>query len=211
MAHLHIIYKIINKINKKFYIGYHKTKNINDEYFGSGNLIKRAIKKYGKENFDKKILFVFTNEREAFKKEKELVNENLINSKNCYNINLGGHGGFEAIRRMKKNTSCLGRKIIHNPDTGETKKVFKEDLNVLLLKGWVEGFSAEHRKKLSIGGQKKIQTLEHRKKNSESKKNAVIMINKDLNIKKFVKKDKINEYESKGWRIYSIHFKKINI
>jgi len=49
--------------------------------------------------------------------------------------------------------------------------------------------------------------------NAESCVNELfdVIITHDLNIKKFVKKDKINEYESRGWKLYSIHFKKINI
>jgi len=47
-----IIYKTTNKINNKFYVGY-DTKN-NPKYLGSGLLLKRAIEKYGQENFKKK-------------------------------------------------------------------------------------------------------------------------------------------------------------
>ena len=53
------IYKIINLVDGKFYIGRRSTsKEINkDTYFGSGGIhFKRAIKKYGKENFKKEIL-----------------------------------------------------------------------------------------------------------------------------------------------------------
>lgn len=49
------IYKTTNLINGRIYIGL-KTGEFNSDYFGSGVLIKRAIKKYGKENFRIRVL-----------------------------------------------------------------------------------------------------------------------------------------------------------
>lgn len=49
------VYCVTNLINGKKYIGQNKTCNIN--YLGSGKLIRYAIKKYGKENFIKQILW----------------------------------------------------------------------------------------------------------------------------------------------------------
>ena len=48
-----IVYLITNLINGKRYIGM-DSKN-NPQYLGSGTLILKAIKKYGKENFKKEI------------------------------------------------------------------------------------------------------------------------------------------------------------
>lgn len=93
----YIVYKITNIINGKFYIGKHQTKDLNDGYLGSGTLIRKAIKKYGKENFEKEILFVFDNEAEMNAKEKELV----IISEMSYNLCEGGKGGFSYINRNK--------------------------------------------------------------------------------------------------------------
>lgn len=62
------IYKITNLINQKIYIGKHQTKNLNDGYFGSGIFLRKAISKYGKENFVKEIMFIF--DKFSFRKGK---------------------------------------------------------------------------------------------------------------------------------------------
>lgn len=88
------IYKITNNINGKCYIGAHQTTNLNDEYLGSGTVIKRAVAKYGPSAFTKKILYIFNSSEEMFKREKELVDEAFINNPNTYNCFPGGQGGF---------------------------------------------------------------------------------------------------------------------
>ena len=93
------IYKITNKINGKYYIGKHQTKNLNDGYMGSGKLIISALSKYGIENFTKEILFIFDNPQNMNDKEKELV---VINE-NSYNLCPGGHGGFGFINDIGLN------------------------------------------------------------------------------------------------------------
>ena len=61
----HTVYITENKVNNKLYIGYHLTNKSYDNYFGSGILIQKAIKKYGKEKFQKIILGEFNNYPEA--------------------------------------------------------------------------------------------------------------------------------------------------
>lgn len=93
------IYKITNILDGKYYIGKHKTKDLNDEYFGSGKLIKRAIKKHGIENFTKEILYIFQTEEEMNTKEKELVTLNEMS----YNLCPGGHGGWGYVNSTGMN------------------------------------------------------------------------------------------------------------
>ena len=88
------VYKITNKINDKIYIGKHQTSNINDNYLGSGKLLRKAIEKYGKESFKKEILHVFDNEEDMNVKEAELVDEEFCLREDTYNICPGGKGGW---------------------------------------------------------------------------------------------------------------------
>ena len=88
------LYKITNNINSKFYYGVHSLNK--NHYFGSGLLIKKAIKTYGKCNFYKTILFEGTIE-DCYEIEELIVDEQLVNNDNCYNLCLGGYGGLKLI------------------------------------------------------------------------------------------------------------------
>jgi len=86
------IYKVSNLLNGKFYIGQHQTTDLQDTYLGSGTSVVRAIKKYGRLNFSKEVLFVFDNFDEMNNKEIEMVTEGLIKHPLCYNQVIGGQG-----------------------------------------------------------------------------------------------------------------------
>jgi hypothetical protein len=206
MAHVYIIYRIVNKINNKFYIGVHRTKDVNDGYLGSGHNIKAAIVKYGIEHFKKEILHIFTNKKEAFKKEKELVAAEQVNSKMCYNIKEGGYGGFDHIRSANLHKSTYGTKVMHHPDTNEIKKIKKDLVNSFIQQGWVLGYSKIAKERMSQAGKIKVQTIEHRRKNSESKKNSIIMINNHTGIKKFIKRHLIQDFINQNWSVYDWKF-----
>lgn len=89
----YLIYQIRNKLNGMIYIGQHQTENVDDGYMGSGLRIRRAIEKYGIENFEKTILFECKSEAEMNAKEAEIVNEEFIARDDVYNICLGGMDG----------------------------------------------------------------------------------------------------------------------
>lgn len=87
------IYKTTNLLDGKFYIGMHKTNNLEDGYIGSGKILRRAIKKHGLENFRKDILFVFNTQQDMIDKEIELITEELVKNPASYNLTVGGWGG----------------------------------------------------------------------------------------------------------------------
>ena len=76
----------INKINGKKYIGLHKGTE-DDGYTGSGTVFNRAVKKYGIENFERKILYrEFTSKQNLYQKEFDIINElNAVFSLDYYN------------------------------------------------------------------------------------------------------------------------------
>lgn len=85
------VYKITNTINNKIYVGFHKTSNLNDSYFGSGLLITKAIREYGKEHFSKEILAVFDNKEAAESYEAHIVDKEFTLREDTYNLALGGN------------------------------------------------------------------------------------------------------------------------
>lgn len=90
------VYETINKLNGKKYIGKCIFDRINnwENYLGSGVYLKRAIKKYGKENFEKKIICIAYSDDELNRLEEYYLKfYDVVNSKDFYNIKLTSIGG----------------------------------------------------------------------------------------------------------------------
>lgn len=120
-------YITLNKINGKKYYGIHKTTNINDGYLGSGVLLTRAIKKYGKEHFIVIERNFFDTYEEAKQDELEFVNENIVESEEWYNVTTGGNSNkHNSITREKISKSMQG-KIPWNKGKTYTKAKASEE------------------------------------------------------------------------------------
>ena len=185
----HYVYEITNNINGRKYIGKHSTNDMNDGYMGSGIAIKQAIKKYGSKNFSKKIIKSFETSEEAFKFEKEIIEQlDCVNNYKYYNMSDGGIGGVgtlsgktelekvEIYNRMKNTLKgkMAGEK---NPMYGKVsamkgKKHTKEAREKMskALKG--KPFSKEHRKNISKSKIGMKLSEETKKKISENHRNV---------------------------------------
>jgi group I intron endonuclease len=106
----HFIYKTTNLLNNKFYIGMHSTSNLKDGYIGSGTNLRRAVRKYGIDNFKFEILEWCSNRDELIKREVEIITEEYINDYNCYNMKHGGEGGFNNQEHQFKCSQAAGIK-----------------------------------------------------------------------------------------------------
>jgi len=100
-----ILYKTTNLINNKYYIGIHCTEDIKDTYLGSGTLLKKAIKKYGKHNFKREILQEVNTIGELVELEKKVVNIDFCKDRNTYNMEVGGRGGKIWTKELKEKMS----------------------------------------------------------------------------------------------------------
>jgi len=96
----HIIYKTTNKVNGRYYIGRHSTDNLNDGYLGSGQGIKNAINKYGKENFTREIIATAETTDDLWELEKEIVNEEIVKDSKSYNQAYGGGNWLHELKKQ---------------------------------------------------------------------------------------------------------------
>ena len=182
------IYETTNLINSKKYRGIHKTKNINDNYIGSGMAFTYAVKKYGKENFKREILEYCNSYDELLEKEKIYVNEEWVKDRANYNAKTGGQSAGILSEESKNKISdtlkekyrtgeikpnparkgmtpwCKGLKMtdeFKEKCSKAAKKRFEDDKENHPFKLFrVDTKSEEHRKKIS-------NTLKERYKNDE--------------------------------------------
>ncbi len=123
------VYVTTNLVDGKQYIGDHSTNNLNDGYLGSGRpYFKNALIKYGKENFEIKILEQFKTKEKAFNAQEKWINEYNTLVPFGYNISpKGGHlfkGSMsEETKRKIGNANKISLKgMIHSPEVIEKRR-----------------------------------------------------------------------------------------
>lgn len=200
------IYCITNLINGKKYVGL-STKNVDDtpNYYGSGNLIKSSIKKYGIDNFVKEIM----EETEGLELLRKLETYWItkLNTKypNGYNLTDGGDGLFnptEEVRKKISEKSKLRCGEFHpnygkrrNEDTkrkiSESNKKYKGEMSSM----YGRKMSNETKKKLSISHIGKPRTSEQIEKHKQK------MIGRKFND---IHKQKMSDNSGRKLEIYQI-------
>lgn len=144
----HFVYKTVNTVNGKEYIGYHGTNNLDDGYFGSGKLLRRAIEKYGPESFTREILEFFDNPEDAFEYEKKIVNQDYVKREDTYNLSIGGN----VCILYGENNGFYGKK--HSPET----------LSIIKEKRSGQKLSEDHKRKISLASKANWELPEYRSK-----------------------------------------------
>lgn len=101
---IHSVYKTTNLVDKKIYVGVHSSIDPNDKYLGSGKWLERAIRKYGKSNFIKSILFQTEEENGkelCYLIESCIVSKEFARRKDTYNMVPGGCGVYQQIQETR--------------------------------------------------------------------------------------------------------------
>ncbi|HDY88914.1 MAG TPA: hypothetical protein ENH82_12480, partial [bacterium] len=116
------IYKTTNNLNGKIYIGKHHKEFFDENYYGSGNWIKMAVKKYGKDNFSIIPLVSCFDEKNLNDMEIHYIKyfRKLVGRNMMYNISDGGDGN---VTFGKKN--AMYGKVPYNkgvPHSKETRE-----------------------------------------------------------------------------------------
>lgn len=133
----YFIYRIINLVNKKSYVGFHATNKeyYEDTYFGSGLMLHQAIKKYG---LDKFIMGIIEYVNVDNWKEKEIFWIKTLKShahQGGYNETHGGEGTLGLKLSYKRDSkNMIKSRMKRIKESGYTKKeieahkIFKEKL-----------------------------------------------------------------------------------
>jgi len=174
-----IIYKITNLINDKIYIGQDIRNNPN--YFGSGKLIKKAVKKYGKENFRKDIIEYCTsienmNEREVYwidcfnSTDRKNIGYNILEGGNKPPVHFGKRPEW-FCKKISESKKGRPNGLLGKPGQRTGQKQSKEEIEKRRIKNTGKKRTEEFRKLMSDKHKGKKQSDEARLKMSIAKQN----------------------------------------
>lgn len=138
------IYITINMINGKRYIGQKMFREKWNGYLGSGIYFKKAIRKYGRENFYRDIVDIAYSKEELDRLEKEWIdNCNAIENDGFYNIAEGGEGGYLLSGKTEFEKQNIYKKISSSNKGVKLSKMARDNISKghLGIEPWNKGVS----------------------------------------------------------------------
>ncbi len=162
-----IIYLVTNKVNQKVYVGQtvrtleaRQYRHFQSAGYGSDTYFHRALRQYGKENFEWSVLDQAVSRSELNKKERHWIKfYKATNSQYGYNLTFGGEGGIPteetrlrlSLAHIGKPNGCLGHK--HSEETKEKiRQALKDNPKVIarnkrhseIMRGRPSSFKGKH-------------------------------------------------------------------
>lgn len=168
------IYETTNLVNGKKYIGKHKHDGFDNKYYGSGIALKRALNKYGKENFEVKIIEkIETNQDDLDLREMYWIKYfDAAKNKNYYNNSMGGkEEGWSGFNKAVKENGGLSKEHIKKLSESHKGK-------------------PSNRKGKHLSNEIKLKIIESNKNRRWVNKN---------NINKHIKSKELEKYLNNGW------------
>lgn len=156
------VYLTTNLINGKQYIGDHN--NLKDAYYGSGLAIHRAIKKYGKQNFNRRILEYFDTKKDAFNAQEKYIKQYQTLQPNGYNISPKGGNGIAGCHSEESK-----RKIALN----NSNRIISDETKILMSQNNRGSNNPMFGKKLSIEARERISKSQKGRIKSLEEKNKI--------------------------------------
>jgi hypothetical protein len=196
---IHYLYKTTCKVTGRYYIGMHSTNNLEDGYLGSGLVLRRSIRKHGKDNHEKEILELFESRELLVEAEKAAITDDMLVDRNCMNLVSGGNGWNKLHNQAFKNkllTDTNFKNSFSLKKREDTKKAIVDGKinpwKVGLTYDWTNKHHSESTKML-MSDLKKGTGLG--KNNSQY---GTIWITKD-NMNKKIKKEDLEKWLSENW------------
>lgn len=205
-----IVYKWINLINNKYYIGSHCGSE-NDGYLASGKIINKAFKRYGIENFKRIIIYTGPDYREI--EELCLITLDCANDCSSYNLKNAAIGGDVWVGRKDTEEYKEYLLKISNPGVknGMYEKKHTEEIRKIIsdkTKGripWNKGktgiYSEEVKQRISRKGfkfseeSKKRMSLKRSNENNANAKSITIEGITYLTLKEAEAKTGLSQYK----------------
>lgn len=97
----------------------HSTDNLDDGYLGSGQVLWKSIKKYGKEKHSREILEFLDSRAALIRREEQIITEEIRADPNCMNLRNGGTGqapGFNTTELARAKMSAASKAAVRTPE-----------------------------------------------------------------------------------------------